>query len=431
MNPPAFKGIDVTYKDRADNKDIRDLLEKLVPKATAQMVTYSKKFQGATELDTCKNIFDFLKNDVRYVADGEQQIIKLPSALLRKKVGDCKSFSLLTASILANLNIPYTFVYASYNSNPIPAHVYVQTQSGIIIDAVYGIFNEEKKANYKYKKNMKVGYMAGINGSCGCGGRCGCNKGMGRITIISKEKRQKALDDAKALRDKALNDAKALRDKAIADAKKVQDKAKSVASKAGQGLKTAGIAPARAMFMLLITQNIDGFASKLSKTNTTDLMNRWKALGGDRTKLTEAIKTGASKRERKLGFLPKLKKLIGNRKISGIGEIPAEINAQIVALCTTLGTSIGGAPQGTTIGASLGGVVVKILPSIMGAISQAPLIGADDALLPADDLTDELIDETDDEDGSEDDKKKGDNTMLYVGGALALAVGIYLATKNK
>ena len=47
MNQPAYRGIDVTYKDRADNKDIRDLLEKLVPEATKQMVTYSKKFQGA------------------------------------------------------------------------------------------------------------------------------------------------------------------------------------------------------------------------------------------------------------------------------------------------------------------------------------------------------------------------------------------------
>ena len=149
---PRFEGIDSVYKSKADNKDIRDLLERLVPKAKAQMVEFSQQFKGRTEQETCKKIFDYLKNNFTYVADGEEQIIKLPSALLAKKVGDCKSYSLFTSGILENLGIPYHFVYASYTTNPIPGHVYVTTNKGCIIDAVYGIFNEEKKPNYKYKK---------------------------------------------------------------------------------------------------------------------------------------------------------------------------------------------------------------------------------------------------------------------------------------
>jgi len=152
MNQPAFQGVDVVYKGKADNKDIRDLLEKLVPKATEQMKEYAQKFKGANELETSKKIFDFLKNDLRYIADGNEQVIKLPSALLKTKIGDCKSYSLFTASILDNLGIPYIITYASYNDNPIPHHVYIVTKNGIIIDAVYGIFNKEKKAKYKYKK---------------------------------------------------------------------------------------------------------------------------------------------------------------------------------------------------------------------------------------------------------------------------------------
>ena len=34
MSIPKFEGIDVTYKAKADNKDIRDLLVQLVPKAS-------------------------------------------------------------------------------------------------------------------------------------------------------------------------------------------------------------------------------------------------------------------------------------------------------------------------------------------------------------------------------------------------------------
>ena len=139
---PKFEGIDSVYKSKADNKDIRDLLERLVPKAKAQMVEFSQQFKGRTETETCKKIFNYLKNNFTYLADGDEQIIKLPSALLAKKVGDCKSYSLFTSAILENLGIPYNFVYASYTTNPIPGHVYVTTENGCIIDAVYGIFKK-------------------------------------------------------------------------------------------------------------------------------------------------------------------------------------------------------------------------------------------------------------------------------------------------
>jgi transglutaminase-like putative cysteine protease len=177
---PQFEGIDAVYKSKADNKDIRDLLVKLVPKAKAQMVTFAKQFKGRTQQETCKNIFDYIKSNFTYVADGGEQIIKLPSALLRKRVGDCKSYSLFTASILENLKIPYKFVYTSYSANPIPQHVYVVTENGCIIDVVYGTFNAEKKPTYKYTQDMNVRYMSGISGNCNCDSQ------MGKITIISK-----------------------------------------------------------------------------------------------------------------------------------------------------------------------------------------------------------------------------------------------------
>ncbi len=133
---PAFQGIDVTYKSRADNKDIRDLLFSLVPEARAQMVKMSKQFRGRNEEETCRKIFDYIKANFQYSADGKEQVIKLPSALLKYKVGDCKSYALFTAAILENLKIPYKFVFTSYNSNPIPGHVYVTTDGGCIIDVV-------------------------------------------------------------------------------------------------------------------------------------------------------------------------------------------------------------------------------------------------------------------------------------------------------
>ena len=338
----------------------------------------------------------------------------MPSALLKKKVGDCKSYSLFTASVLENLGIPYTIVYTSYNANPIPQHVYIITQKGCIIDAVYGKFNQEKPPTFKYKKNMNVRYMAGISGNCGCGGDCGCNNG-----IAGKQERQAKRAEKKEVRQEKREVRK--------------EKVKQTLKKVGQGAKTIGLAPARAMFMTLISLNVDGFASKLAKTSTTNLLNAWLKLGGDRTKLASAISKGASRPAKKLGFLPKLKKIIGNTKVNGIGEIPAELKGQIISLCTSAGTAIGGSPQGTATGASMGGVVVAILPSIFSAITQVPSTDLTDAPLENLDLRSDIADETSLETQSDTGSDSGmpKNIMLYVGGAAVLAAGIYFATKKK
>jgi hypothetical protein len=420
---PRFEGIDSVYKSKADNKDIRDLLERLVPKAKAQMVEFSQQFKGRTEQETCKKIFDYLKNNFTYVADGEEQIIKLPSALLAKKVGDCKSYSLFTSAILENLGIPYHFVYASYTTNPIPGHVYVTTDKGCIIDAVYGIFNQEKKPNYKYKKNMNVRYMAGTCTDCN-------NQKMG-FTLISREKRQQA---GNFFKEKADDLGDAAR-KAAENAKRIADeaarKARELAEKGKQGALTVTLAPARNLILLLIKNNLDGFASKLQATNPEPFANRWRDFGGDRTILTKTIKEGASRPEKKLGLLPKIKKLLGNR-INGIGEvvIPEEIKAKIIAACTSAGTAIGG-PGGAAAGAAAGGIIVGLLPTLINALKRVPNTESDNIVPP------DIDNRGDTETGG------GNGGGTTPGGAgmnlktilpivaVVAAGGIYLATRKK
>jgi len=469
MKQPAFQGIDVVYKGKADNKDIRDLLEKLIPKASEQMREYAKKFKGASELETCKKIFNFLKNDITYLADGNEQVIKMPSALLKKKIGDCKSFSLFTASVLDNLKIPYTITYTSYNENPIPAHVYIVTKSGIIIDAVYGIFNQEKKAKYKYKKNMNVRYMAGINEDSGMG-----------LTIVSKEKRDQfknytkeqlaqAEANAKRLRDKAIKEAEIVKAQAQAKARQLENFAKEQRDKLTQSSKTIGLSGGRALFLLMIQNNLDGFATKLSTGNTANLMSAWYKLGGDRTKLGKALKIGASKPEKKLGFLPKLNAIYDKAGINGMGAVDPNEKAQtlpsqsgsdsvarqqvnetiakykmdgniqglIIGLCTASGTVIGtavGPPHGTAIGvgagATLGSVVIGLTPVILNAVRKTPKIDNPDlALTPVDIDPDSKGDINAEFDRPSFMPSK--NTLLYVGGALLVAGGIYFATKKK
>ena len=153
----------ITYKVGASNMQLQRAIEAALPAATKQMQGMAKQFKGSTEKQTCRNIFDYLMKNIHYKVDGDNQKIKLPSAFLREREGDCKSYSLFTASILANLKIPFSFTYASYNpTDNTPEHIYVTTKKGCIIDAVWGKFDSEKKASYKFQRNMNISYISGV-----------------------------------------------------------------------------------------------------------------------------------------------------------------------------------------------------------------------------------------------------------------------------
>jgi hypothetical protein len=417
---PQYLGIDKVYKSKADNKDIRDLLEKLVPEATKQMKDFAQKFRGRTETETCQNIFNFIKNNFVYVADQDEQIIKLPSALLRKRVGDCKSYSLFTASILSNLGIPYHFVYASYNDNPIPHHVYVETENGCKIDVVYGKFNQEKKAKYKYKKNMNVRYMAGL-GDCGCHS---CNN-----TGMGKTKAGKWISKAKSNVSNAFQDVKGEVKK---DLKKAEDLGKKVIQKAKTG--TPILVLARGMFITLVKNNYDGIASKIALDDYTDLLNRWYKVGGNRTILQDAIKEGSQKNEKKLGLFKVIKKLVGipmngatSDAVSKVVNTP-EVKAKITGYCVTAAESIFAEPAtATAVGTAFAGVLTTLLPALTNALERVVSKG-NEGITPPDTKEDYT------DDGGEDTTRDSSMTkyLPYILGGLAIVgAGIYFYTKKK
>ena len=334
---PAYQGIDVTYKSeaqKADNKDIRDLLFSLVPQARAQMSKMAKSFRGRNEEETCRKIFDYIVANFSYVADRKEQVIKLPSALLKYKVGDCKSYALFTAAILENLKIPYKFVFTSYNSNPIPGHVYVTTDGGCIIDAVYGKFNQEKTPTYKYTQNMNVRYMAGIGSCDNYGNR---RRGVGSTGYYGIS--------------------------------------------GGKPVRKIALAPGRGLFLGIVKANLDGFATKLQKVNPDKLKKNWENVGGNYSKLVNAIKVGAGKPAKKLGFLGLLRKRIKQQGgVNGIGAANDQaVQAAIVSAATALGAAIGGVGAGVT--ATVGAVMAAMYPVIKDMVIQTPAAEETDVLV--------------------------------------------------
>jgi hypothetical protein len=307
-NAPIYKGIK-NYND-GDNKDLRKQIMDVTPEAVAQMRGSAKYFKGKTDKETCQNIWNFLKKNIRYEADGEYQIVRLPSALLATRVGDCKSFSVFTSAVLTNLGIPNHYMMTSYSKDPTPSHIYVMTDSGIICDAVWNQFNAEKTPTYRYKakpnnmNNKGLGggctamgatlsvpkFKVGMNGSsvpsfkvgmgnCGCSkckgmGSCNCGCGMGYP--------------------------------------------------GGQGMGASGkytLSVPRQVILGIFSLNVGGLATLLqNKGDMNRVDEAWKKIGGDTAAIRAAIKDGSSKPEKLKWFGRGIK----NRIIASVNEAIAK-----------------------------------------------------------------------------------------------------------
>lgn len=278
---PKFSGVKTDLLTDADNSDLRKAIRDAVPVAVEQTKDLAEYFRASNERETCKRIFDYLKKNVKYKADDWQQVVQMPSAIMRKgAIADCKSMSLFTAAILQNLGIPWHFVLASYTDSAIPGHIYCVTDSGCIIDVVWGKFDSEKKANHKYK--MKVSYLAGITGPMIAGtGKSGGYCGIGATEgAVEWAKRNRVWDNYNAFQ-----------------------KGKIVAAKVFP-LAVAG----RGVILTAIAANSGGFATMLktlsngAAAGNQDQWNKfrqielsWLENGGNPNELYDAMNKGQSK----------------------------------------------------------------------------------------------------------------------------------------
>lgn len=146
------------------------------------METYNKDWQQVGELaktfrpvdspvwDVCKNIFDYIINNVRYKEDpAGVQWVKTPARLIADGVGDCKSMSIFSASCLRSLGIDHFFRFVSFNKRKEATHVYVvavdENGKNIILDPVVRPVQFNKEEKYTYKSDMRgtdIYYLSGI-----------------------------------------------------------------------------------------------------------------------------------------------------------------------------------------------------------------------------------------------------------------------------
>jgi len=144
------------YKD-GDTADIVKVIldtDRISQGDTKQFAPFLK---GKTLFETCSNVWHFIKRNINYKVDPlGYQYVKTPARMWLDKVGDCKSYSIMTASILKNLGIPFCYRFVSFGSSDF-THVYVVIPligNQITIDCVMPGYNEEKA--YKFKKDIKM-----------------------------------------------------------------------------------------------------------------------------------------------------------------------------------------------------------------------------------------------------------------------------------
>lgn len=108
--------------------------------------------KGASKLESCRNIWNFIFNHIQYELDqpGEEQLRRPARAWADRRTGvDCDCYSIFASSILMNLGIPFKLRITKYDGKSFFQHVYVVVPNGslseIIIDPVLNQFNYEKQ----------------------------------------------------------------------------------------------------------------------------------------------------------------------------------------------------------------------------------------------------------------------------------------------
>lgn len=367
---PAFSNT-INYPN-GGNGDIINVLHANIARAVSQTRDIAKHFKGATDLDTSRNIWNFLKKEIKYKKDRYgQQDIKLPSRFVSDGSGDCKSYSLFTAGVLTNLNIPFKIRYTSYSADPTPQHVYIVLDSGIIIDGVWTKFNDQKPYTFKKDYTMKIQTLAGV-GCLNCSGSniSGPTVMIGDIGKISLKKAAKKVSSGiKKAASKVQTAAK--KTAVVKKAAQIQTKAKNTAviKKAAQlqskakdtkviktlsklqsqvkegGLKSVALAAPRRAYRTLVSLNFRGWATKLAG-NINKSKELWAKAGGSWPELEKSINTGKGK---KALFGSKNQQIQQN--VEGIGSVMVTVGSllalagPLIALFKSITGDDGGAQE--------------------------------------------------------------------------------------
>jgi hypothetical protein len=222
----------------------------------------------------------WIRANIKYKVDPfTDQNIQLPSALLRDKIGDCKSFSMLFLAIMEAAGYNGGFRFAAYrNKNFTHVYNYFLDNNNNLFTFDACIKGLKENQSYTKIKDMRINYIAGAP-----------------VMINENNKKNKMREVPLKL---LMQDDRYANISGIGR-KKLFPKLNKFIQKGKNAVKTVGMAPARGSFLVLLNQNYKGLATKLDQAlakNPKKVSEFWVKLGGDTNKLKKAINKGKTKK---------------------------------------------------------------------------------------------------------------------------------------
>lgn len=145
--------------------DIIHAMLDIYPKSKSQVKALAQKLKGNTPIDSARNIWNFIKMNIRYQLDPPgKQLIKEPRRIISDGFSDCKGYSILANSLLSALGIQNKFRFVSYRPGPV-THVYsvaLIDNKEIIIDACMTAFDQQKAYLTKKDYMTEISHLSGL-----------------------------------------------------------------------------------------------------------------------------------------------------------------------------------------------------------------------------------------------------------------------------
>lgn len=159
-----------------DDQNTSDIIQGILDNHNNYQNEYDKiseMFIGDNEVETARNVFNFLKQNVPYYIEPiEKQTLRSPSAIVCMKQGaDCKSYASFINGIMNSLNrkgifrVPLAYRFASYRyDTKEPQHVfavlYPGTKNEVWVDPVLAKFDQRKEPVFIKDKKIKMALIA-------------------------------------------------------------------------------------------------------------------------------------------------------------------------------------------------------------------------------------------------------------------------------
>lgn len=173
---PPYTAKEVVIEQNQSVNDIKKAILKAFEADKKQYAAIAPYFVGNTVKDTCKNVWKFLRDNVKNVTESaDLQSVKTPSAIIatgQTTGSDCKNYSLFVGGILDAINrsglqaIPIAFRFCRYKQfdgsylDHVFIVVYPKTKNEIWVDCINDVPYFDAKRYPDYFTDTKINSMA-------------------------------------------------------------------------------------------------------------------------------------------------------------------------------------------------------------------------------------------------------------------------------